>query len=148
MKVKVCKICGVNSDTAKWVTKRGKIEGLRCLACENLRSKAYNATDKVKERTAARNATESSKNSRRNNVAAYRATSHGRLATQLANKLNRDKRRVKDPLFATSDRLRSLVAGSIKRANCQKGSKTYKLLGASFPTVMKHLLSPLGLKRL
>lgn len=115
------------------------------MPCENLRSKAYNATAEVKARTAARNASDESKASRRDNVAAFRATAHGRLATQVANTANRDRRRATDPLFAVSDRLRTLVAGAIKRAGYTKDSKTYELLGASFTIVMEHLLSPLGL---
>lgn len=145
VKIKTCKDCGLTSDLTKWVTKRGKIEGLRCLACENIRSKAYYARPERTLQVAETNKQEKQKASRKLAVNTHRATDRGRLSTQEANKANQARRRLEDPLYVFNDRLRAVVGTALKRQGYSKTSRTHKILGASFEEVMQHLNCPNGI---
>lgn len=157
---KTCKSCQTTSLASAWYTVKGKIVGLLCKSCYNLKKKAEKALwlsdpsnrEKFNKQQTANKARYRADKVKAKALSTYRKEYYNKTSTvatrEKASKASAKsfkERKASCPTFAGIVRLRKLLHTSFSRHGYSKTSRTHKILGASFEKVMQHLGCPNGI---
>lgn len=157
---KTCKSCQTTSLLSAWYTVKGKIVGLLCKSCYNLKKKAEKALwlsdpsnrEKFNKQQTANKARYREDEVKAKALSTYRKEYYNKTSTvairEKASKASAKSFKARKslcPIFSGIVRLRNLLHTSFSRQNYSKTSRTHEILGASFEEVMLHLGCPDGI---